>query len=865
MHSRNTSEVIRSFSSSETDGLSAKQAQKLLEKYGKNELPAVKGPGLLKKFFMQFNDFMIYTLLCAAIISFAVSFMHGEPDFIEPAIILIIVMVNAWVGVFQEAKAEQALAALKKMTAPMAAVIRDGRVLKIAANELVPGDIIILDTGCLVPADARLISASNLMTDESSLTGESEPVHKYTHTIPSDTPAFDRGNMVYSGCMVCYGHGKAIVCATGTHTELGKVAGMLMKEDSPDTPLQKRLAATGKTLSISALFICIIIFAVGIFMHYPVLDMFMTAVSLAVAAIPEGLPAIVTIMLSLGVTRMAQNNAIIRRLPAVETLGSTTVICSDKTGTLTQNRMNVTKICSFENEINISSKQYADILSMCALCNNSTIQNGNVIGEPTENALLSAADNAGININSLIRKAKRIHEIPFDSRRKLMTTVHKSGNSIFCVTKGAPEMLIPLCSSYVNESSQIISLTERKKQSLLNKSIEYAALGLRVLAVSYKDNMSDSDIRFAESGLTFAGLVCMIDPPRKEAYEAVKECRRAGIKPVMITGDHAATAAKIATDLGICSSRDEVITGSELTAMTDDALYKHVRSYSVYARVSPEHKLKIIRALQQNGEITAMTGDGVNDAPALKAADIGCAMGITGTDVAKNAADMILEDDNFSTITLAIREGRGIYDNIRKAIHFLISCNIGEIITIFFSIIFGLSAPLSAVQLLWINLITDSFPALSLGMEPPDKNIMKNPPIPPNQGIFAHGLGVKVAVEGAFVGSLALVAYALGLNISPGCAGTMCFAVLGLTQLSHSFNARSEKSLFQAGFCGNKHLLLSAVFCAFLQIITICVPALNSIFGTTALGLTEWAAVIILSILPIPIMELQKLINNFFR
>lgn len=864
MHSRNINEVIRSFSSSETDGLSSKQAQKLLAKHGRNELPAGKGPGLLKMFFMQFNDFMIYTLLCAAVISFAVSFLEGKPDFIEPAIILIIVIVNAWVGVFQEAKAEQALAALKKMTAPMASVIRDGKIQKIAANELVPGDIIILDTGCLVPADARLITASNLMTDESSLTGESEPVNKHTHPIPSDTPPFDRGNMVYSGCMVCYGHGTAIVCATGTHTELGKVAGMLIKEDAPDTPLQKRLAVTGKALSIAALLICIVIFITGIIMHYPVLNMFMTAVSLAVAAIPEGLPAIVTIMLSLGVTRMAKNNAIIRRLPAVETLGSTTVICSDKTGTLTQNRMNVTKICSSESELSISSKQYMDILSMCALCNNSTIQNGNVIGEPTENAMLSAAADSGINIKSLTHTAKRIHEIPFDSRRKLMTTVHKSGNNTFCITKGAPEMLIPLCTSYVNESSKTVSMTSRKKQMLLKKNIEYASLGLRVLSVAYKDDMSGG-FHSAESKLTFAGFICMIDPPRKEAYEAVKECRRAGIKPVMITGDHAATAAKIASDLGIASSGDEIITGNELAEMADDDLRKHVRSYSVYARVSPEHKLKIIRALQRNGEIVAMTGDGVNDAPALKAADIGCAMGITGTDVAKNAADMILEDDNFSTITLAIREGRGIYDNIRKAIHFLISCNIGEIITIFFSIIFGLSAPLSAVQLLWINLITDSFPALSLGMEPPDKNIMKNPPIPPNQGIFANGLGIKVAAEGAFVGSLALVAYALGLNISPKCAGTMCFAVLGLTQLSHSFNSRSEKSLFEIGFFGNKRLLLSAAFCAFLQIITICIPALNGIFGTTALGLTEWATVIILSILPIPVIEIQKLINNILK
>ena len=862
MHSRSINEVILSFSSSETNGLSSKQARELLLKYGRNELPSQKGPGLLKKFFMQFNDFMIYTLLFAAIVSFLISFMQGEPDFFEPAIILIIVITNAWVGVFQEAKAEHALNALKKMTAPTATVIRDGSHRKIMADELVPGDIIILDTGCYVPADARLISQSDLVTDESALTGESEPVRKHIHTLPSDTPVFDRDNMVYSGCMVCYGHARAIVCATGAGTELGKVAGMLMREDAPDTPLQKRLAATGKILSISALLICIVIFITGIFMHYPAIDMFMTAVSLAVAAIPEGLPAIVTIMLSLGVTKMAHNNAIIRRLSAVETLGSTTVICSDKTGTLTQNRMKVTKICNFDKELSSCSKLYTDILYMCAICNNSSLQNGVILGEPTENALLSAADSAGIDVCRIPALAKRIHEIPFDSGRKLMTTINKTKDSSYGITKGAPEMLIPLCNSYVTESSLIMPLTERKREHLYKTCIKYAALGLRILAVSYKENISLSNIGEAETNLTFAGFICMIDPPRKEAYDAVKECRQAGIKPVMITGDHAVTARKIASDLGICSSEEEVITGEALDAMADEQLRKNVSSYSVYARVSPNHKLRIIRALQQNGEIAAMTGDGVNDAPALKAADIGCAMGITGTDVARSAADMILEDDNFSTITLAIREGRGIYDNIKKAVHFLISCNIGEILTIFLSIILGLSAPLSAVQLLWINLITDSLPAISLGMEAPEKNIMKKPPIPPNQGIFACGLGLRIAIEGALIGSLALVAYALGLNISPKCAGTMCFAVLGLSQLSHAFNTRSEKSLLHIGLCSNKRLILSAALCAFLQIITICIPALNTMFGTTPLGITEWATVIILSVLPIPIMELQKYIRN---
>lgn len=858
MHSHNINNIIAGFSSSSSTGLSAAQAKQLLQKYGKNELPSASSSSFLRMFFMQFKDFMIYTLLCAAGISFAVSYINGEPDFIEPGIILIIIIVNALIGVFQEKKAEHSLAALKKMTAPSATVLRDSSWQKIPSADIVPGDIIMLETGYLVPADTRIITSHNLMADESSFTGESQPVSKYPDTLSPDTHLSDRHNMVYSGCMICYGHGIGIVCATGVNTELGAIADMLIGEDAPETPLQKRLAVTGKILSITALIICIIIFVAGVIMKRPIIDMFMTSVSLAVAAIPEGLPAIVTIMLSLGVTKMAENNAIIRKLPAVETLGSTTVICSDKTGTLTQNKMHVIKEYCFFGEIPLSSPYGKKLLCMCSLCNNSIIQNTETIGEPTENALLNAANDSGIDIYALKKRYRRIQEIPFDSTRKLMTTLHTDNSTTFSITKGAPEILIPLCTYYESGNGKILPLNYSVRRQLLSKNNLYASEGLRILSVAYKNDISAHDIKNCESKLTFAGFIALIDPPRKEAYHAVKECINAGIRPVMITGDHAATAAKIASELGIKDRNSKVITGSMLSEMSDEELDKNISKYRVFARVLPEHKLRIVRSLQKNGEIVAMTGDGVNDAPALKASDIGCAMGITGTDVAKNASDMILEDDNFSTITLAIREGRRIYDNIKKSIHFLISCNIGEIITIFFAILFGLTAPLCAVQLLWINLITDSFPALSLGMEPPDKNIMKRPPVSPDAGIFSGGLGLKIALEGAFIGSLALTAYAIGLNTSPASANTMCFAVLGLTQLFHAFNSRSDKSLFEIGFFKNRKLVISTILCAFLQAVTICVPALNPVFNTVMLSAWEWVVVIGLSFMPIPVIELQK-------
>jgi len=844
-------------------GLSSNEAAKLLIKYGNNELPSAPKKNLLVRFLMQLNDFMIYTLIVAAFISFCVSYMNGTPDYVEPAIILIIIIVNGIIGMIQEAKAEHSINALKSITAPMALVCRDNIWSKIPASKLVPGDIIKLETGDIVPADAKLITSNNLMTDEASLTGESVPVNKSA----SSTNDTKHDNMVYSGCPVCYGNGEGLVTATGMSTKLGQVAGMLISENTPDTPLQKRLAKTGKILSIISLIICIIIFFMGIAKHMAITDIFMTSVSLAVAAIPEGLPAIVTIMLSIGVTRMASRNAIIRKLPAVETLGATTIICSDKTGTLTMNKMKVNNVYCYNGLCNGSLSE--KILTLGAMCNNSIFQNDTIVGEPTENALLEAATHV-TNINMINSICPRIQEYPFDSAKKLMTTVHRCKTGIKTVSKGAPDILIPLCSHYIDDKDRIQSMSANDKTKLLELNTSLAYAGLRVIAVGYREDMNISSYNkvprnFVEKNIIFAGLITLLDPPRPEAKDAIQECHTAGIRTIMITGDHAATATRIASNLGITDNCDktDAITGSMLDQMSDAELNKKINHCNIFARVTPEHKLRIVKALQHNGEVVAMTGDGLNDAPALKAADIGCSMGITGTDVARNASDMVLEDDNFATITHAAKEGRNIYDNIRKAIHFLISCNIGEIMTIFMSILLGFTAPLYPVQLLWINLVTDSLPALSLGFEPADKNIMKRPPISPKSGMFSDGLGVRIILEGILIGCISLVAYALGLRLNPATANTMCFAVLGLSQIAHSFNTRNENSLLTIGFFGNPRLVISAVICIMLQLFVICIPVLNGIFNTVPLATHEWSIVILLSLLPVPVVELQKKIQTF--
>lgn len=892
-HSKSIEETLKELNVSPEQGLSAKDVKQRQQTYGMNILEAKKGRNIVIKFFSQFADFMIIILICAAVISFIVSYLDGDPDFFDPVIILCIIVLNATLGVIQEAKAEKALDALKKMSAPTAHVMRDGKFSIIDSSCLVPGDIVLLETGCFVPADARLINSVNLKVEEASLTGESHPVEKLAGIkLKPDTNLADRINMVMATSTVIYGRGLCVVTDIGMNTQVGHIAKMIMEDETPMTPLQKRLAKTGKTLGIAALVICIVIFVMGLLKSLPVFDMFMTSVSLAVAAIPEGLPAIVTIMLSLGVQRMAKKNAVIRKLPAVETLGSATVICSDKTGTLTQNVMTVTDICSINGREKPGCAFGSFLLSHAALCNDAIIQEEKsgvtINGEPTEKALVSAAYLIGLNKTKLDADYKRVNEIPFDSNRKLMTTVHKSADQTYrSITKGAFDFLINRCTSYYqNGKLYPLTLNERTRLNELNAAMTEKAL--RVIAVAYK-NIDKSGIKAGpqqlENNLSFIGLIGMIDPPREEVKEAVFLCKQAGIKPVMITGDHVLTAKAIARELGILSDQEEAITGDVLNKMSNEELSKNISNYSVFARVSPEHKVRIVKAFQSKGEVVAMTGDGVNDAPALNTADIGCAMGITGTDVAKNAADIILTDDNFATIVAAVKEGRGIYDNIIKAIHFLLSSNIGEILTIFVAILFGLPTPLVAVQLLWVNLVTDSLPAISLGVEPAAKDIMRKKPIPPNKGMFADGLAFKIIFEGIMIGSLALTAFVIGfhyydlmaINLSiapkndlnstpatviPWVGRTMAFAVLSLSELFHAFNMRSEHSLSTIGLFSNMKLVYSFIVCAFLQISVITIAPLAKIFQVVQLSLRQWAIVAFLSFVPILVVEFQKKVNS---
>lgn len=891
-HSISIEDTIRELKTDIKQGLSLTDVQERQRLYGKNIIDVKKGKNLLQKFLSQFADFMILVLICAAILSLIVSYMDGKPDFVDPIIILMIILLNAFLGVLQETKAEKALEALKKMSAPTAHVLRENRVLEIPSSDLVPGDIVILETGSYVPADCRLVHTVNLRVEEASLTGESHPVEKNADIrLLPDTNLADRHNMVMATSSILYGRGVGIVIATGMNTQVGHIARMIMEDDTPDTPLQKRLAKTGKTLGIAALIICLLVFIIGIYKDLPPFDMFMTSVSLAVAAIPEGLPAIVTIMLSLGVQRMAKKNAVIRKLPAVETLGSATVICSDKTGTLTQNIMTVTEIASVEGKENIKSDFGFFLLSHAALCNDAILQieeNLPVLnGEPTEKALVLAAYNAGADKNDLDSTYERIYEIPFDSTRKLMTTVHKSPDmsSYRSVTKGAYDILIGRCTHIYRDGKQE-PMTSRYKNRINATNTAMTGRALRVIAVAYKNLPkfnSKNDSSSLEKDLTFVGLIGMIDPPREEVKEAVRICRQAGIKPVMITGDHILTAKAIAKDLGILTPQTEAITGEELSKMSTERLNDTITRFSVFARVSPEHKVKIVKAYQNKGEVVAMTGDGVNDAPALKAADIGCAMGITGTDVAKNASDMILTDDNFATIVSAIQEGRGIYENIKKAVHFLLSSNIGEILTIFVAILFGLPTPLVAVQLLWVNLVTDSLPAISLGVEPASKDIMLRKPISPKKGMFADGLALQILIEGILIGSLALTAFVIGVryydrpglyealihhefnnqaSYIPWVGRTMSFAVLSLSQLFHSFNMRSHRSLSEIGVFTNPKLVLSFFICTFLQIAVISFAPLARIFQVVPLNLRQWAIVFLLSMSPIVIVEFQKKING---
>lgn len=840
-------------------GLSPEEALSRISEYGENRLQERARKTIIQRFFEQFKDVMILILIAAALISFVVAFYERE-GFFEPVLILLIVVANAVMGVLQESRAENALEALKTLSAPHARVIRDGKESIIEAAQLVPGDIILLEAGDFVPADARIIHATSLKVEESALTGESAPSEKDAGAaVEKDAALGDRHNMLYSGTGVSYGHAKAVVTDTGMNTEMGRIANLLSDEPEGDTPLQRRLAALGKCLGIAALAASAVVFVIGIIDRMPVMAIFMTSVSLAVSAIPEGLPAIVTIVLAIGVQRMVRRNAIIRRLPAVETLGSASVICSDKTGTLTQNRMTLTKAFragafSVEGVGENNSPPVKELLRYAALCCEGRVEfddgKEQHIGDPTETAIVLAAHKNGMPKDELEKEHPRLADIPFDSDRKLMTTVNRIDGKNVVIVKGAFDVLARRCVSGNVEEG-------RRYAEDLGKQ------ALRVLAVAYKE-VDEVPQEIApeslETGLTFMGLVGMIDPPRSEARDAVAVCRRAGIKPVMITGDHVLTASAIAKELGILREGGEAVSGSQLSQMSDMELRNRVRDISVYARVSPSDKIRIVRAWQQQGEVVAMTGDGVNDAPALKAADIGCAMGVTGTDVAKNAADMTLTDDNFATIVAAIREGRGIYDNIRKVVGFLLGTNIGEVLTVFLAMVLWKEAPLLPVQLLWINLVTDSLPAISLGMEPIGGDVMERKPTPKNEDIFAGGLGIQVLFQGAMFAALTLIGFWQGWVTSGDIAvgRTMAFLILSLTQVIHSFNMRSTHSLFHIGVFTNKTLTRAAAISLVLIAAVAFIPQVSTAFGLSRLATHMYLRAAGLALVPLPVLEFSK-------
>ena len=859
--------VIHELDSDLSSGLSSSQAAQRKQQYGENRLREKKNKSNLRRFIDQFKDVMILILIAAAAVSFVIACIEGDPEgFFEPVLILLIVVLNAIMGVMQESKAEKALDALKNLSAPHARVLRDGKEAVIDASELVPGDIIRLEAGDFIPADARVVQSASLKSEESALTGESVPSEKDAEAvIAEDAPLGDRTNMVFSGCSVTYGTATAVVTATGMNTEMGKIANLLEAEEEGMTPLQKKLAQLGKYLGILALAACAIIFVVGILSGIPAMEIFMTAVSLAVSAIPEGLPAIVTIVLSIGVQRMVSKNAIVRRLPAVETLGSASIICSDKTGTLTQNRMTLVKawldgMDSPEDISSDNSKEIRQLLQYGTLCCDGSVvfENGEEqhIGDPTETAIVLAAHKNGMPKEELNRTYPRLAEIPFDSDRKRMSTVNQINGKYIVIVKGAFDVMAPRCVSGNLEAAQRI--TE-----------QLSASALRVLAVAYKeiDRVPAAPTpEELENGLTFLGLVGMIDPPRPEAKKAVGVCRQAGIRPVMITGDHVVTATAIARELGIFQDGDRAVTGTELDAMSEAELDAQVEHISVYARVSPENKIRIVKAWQRKDQIVAMTGDGVNDAPALKAADIGCAMGITGTDVAKGAADITLTDDNFATIVDAVREGRGIYANIKKVVGFLLGTNIGEVIAVFVAMLLWHKSPLLSMQLLWINLVTDSLPAIALGMEAVEADVMDQKPRPKTESLFAHGFGVRIVFQGILFGALCLLAFRIGQTVTGELAGgqTLAFLVLSLSQVIQAFNMRSEHSLFRIGVFSNRRLNQAALVSIVLVALVLFTP-LSIPFGLVHLPVSLYLIGLVLIFVPVAVMELSKacgLINH---
>ena len=892
-------EVEEYLQTSMEKGLSSVEVKKRQEESGFNELKQAKKKSLFVKFLEQFKDFMIIVLIIAAIVSGIVGVAQGE-GITDTIIILIVVIANAIIGVAQEAKAEKSLEDLQKLSGHEAKVIRDGNIQTVPARELVEGDIVVLDTGDFIPADLRIFEAVNLKAQESSLTGESVPVEKQASVInEEELPIGDRANMLFSSSLVTYGRGKGIVVETGMNTEVGKIAEMLSGTEEQETPLQKKLNGLGKTLGIVSLIICIIIFIIGMAQGREVISMFMTAVSLAVAAIPEGLAAVSTIVLAIGVQKMVKRNAIVKRLPAVETLGSSSVICSDKTGTLTQNKMTVQKVFVNHTVYDVSNldensdfmkynkdNQEVQLLVYNGMvCNDTKIaDDGSLTGDPTETALVDIAFKMGFTQN-VYEELPRVDEIPFDSERKLMTTVHKKGDKYIVFTKGGVDELLNICTSYIDHGN-IESDLKSFIPTITDTNEKMAKDALRVLAFGYKELDYKPSTEEMEKDLTYVGMYGMIDPPREEAKLAVDKCKTAGIKTVMITGDHKITATAIARRLGILENENEAITGAELDKISDEDLEKNIRNYSVYARVSPEHKVRIVKAWQKNGEIVAMTGDGVNDSPALKNADIGCAMGKVGTDVAKEAADVILVDDNFATVVSAVEEGRRIYDNILKVIQFLLSSNIGEVVVLFLATLFstviakicgienaGALQILLPIHILWVNLVTDSLPALALAFDPANDDIMNRKPLKQSKGIFTKGMTFRIVYQGIMIGLLTLIAFIIGLKTTTEPIGaltldqskievgqTMAFIVLALSELVHVFNIRdNKKSIFKQNVFNNKILLGAIALSASFMFVILLVPALRGIFSIPILPMNNIIETVALVFAPIVIVEIFKL------
>lgn len=827
-------ELEHTFNTSRQKGLSEKDADTLLKSFGHNSLPEKKHDSFFKKFISELSDFMVLILIAAAVISFFISIIGGERDFVDPIIIMLIVILNAVLGVIQESKAEKAIDSLKNLTPKTVEVMRGGKKTIVATEMLVPGDLIFLSAGAFVPADALLIHSTNLTADESSLTGESMPVEKNADTDK------ETESSIYSGTVITSGKCSALVFATGEKSSIGKIAAMLNKDKKEDTPLQKRLARMGKILGIGALLVCFVVFIMGVLRGEGAFQMFMLAVSLAVAAIPEGLPTVVTIVLAIGVKRMVHSNVVIKKLQSVESLGCAGIICSDKTGTLTKNEMTVQAVCSSEGEISKTDKRFKELVHYSLLCNDASFLSGSYKGSATDIAFLKFAKKS----NLCAPNYKKTAEIPFDSSKKYSAVLVSSPDGNKAIFKGAPDVIMPFCSNSDKRAEEVYR--------------SFAEKGYRVIAVATK---SANDLSSAKN-LRLQGFFALIDPPRDEVKEAVLTCKRAGIKPVMITGDHVETAKSIASDLGIYKNGDISLSGPEIEKMSDAALRRKVARCSVFARVSPEHKLRIVKAYRSLGHVVAMTGDGVNDAPALKNADIGCAMGIGGTDVAKNAADMVLLDDNFASIVKAVREGRGIFDNIRKAIHFLLSCNIGEILTIFGTFLIGLPTPLLPIQLLWINLITDSLPALALGTEKIEPDVMNRKPRSIKENFITASLGFRMICEGVLIGILSVFAFVTLLPHSLEVARTGCFSVLCFSQLIHSFNVKSRGSVFKSGLFENKYLVGAFILCSTLVITIISVPLFASLFSLAPLSKSDWLIVLSLSIIPLIFDEIFKRLSR---